>query len=407
MGRPKIFAITLDGNNPVYFAGSTIEGNVILELSQPKVMQGISIVLSGLTYVHWTEERHRGTRETGRIEIVHYSDSETILNRMSTHLWGNGKDSQELAAGRYEFPFKYQLPYNVALPTSFESQYGYIRYTLTATILRSWKHNHTTKRAITINETVDINTPYLTAPLSGSNEKTLCCLCCASGPISLSVTIDRAGYCPGESIAISTEAENHSNRRVAVVQASLIQIVVYFACGHSRTSSRIVQRIQGPGIEEGDMSNWHNELLPIPATVPSIGSCRILKLSYVLQVTLALPRAIDLNVILRPITIGNVPFKGDEAAANSCWYPLIRNPPAQTYVPPPYPPKPLTETAPSPVPVMLTYSAAHPPVYIGDDNYTMGETQYAPVYGFVTNYQFAPPLSYSEAVTKVMSGEEM
>ena len=162
MGKPKIFIITLDGNKPVYFAGSKIEGNVTLELSEPKIMQGISIVLSGMAYIHWTEEPYRGTRENGRIhETLHYSDTETILNPMSVHLWGNGKDSTELAAGRYEFPFKYQLPSNVALPTSFEGRHGYVRYTLTATILRSWKFNHTTKRGITINETVDVNTRYL------------------------------------------------------------------------------------------------------------------------------------------------------------------------------------------------------------------------------------------------------
>jgi len=32
----------------------------------------------------------------------------------------------------------------------------------------------------------------------------------------------------------------------------------------------------------------------------------------------------------------------------------------------------------------------------------MGETQYASVYGFVTDYQFAPPPSYSQAVAMVM-----
>ena len=371
-------------------------------------MQGISIVLSGLAYVHWTEERYRGTRENGRIhETLHYSDTETILNPMSIHLWGNGKDSNELAAGRYEFPFKYQLPSNVALPTSFEDQHGYIRYTLTATILRSWKFNHTTKRGITINETVDINTRYLTVPLSSSNEKTFCCLCCASGPITLSVTTDRGGYCPGESIAISAEAENHSNKSVIAIQASLKQIVVYFACGHSHTSSHIIQRIQGPGIEVGGMSTWSNELLPIPATVPSIGSCRILKLSYILQVTLTLSHSIDLQVILRPVTIGNVPFRGSEFATNSSWRPPVRGQPSQTYVPPPYPPKSFTESRLSPIPTTFSYPTAYPPVYIGDDNYTMGETQYAPVYGFVTDYQFASPQSYSKAIAKVMSGEEV
>jgi len=391
MGRPKIFLINLVGNNPVYFPGSNIEGNVTLELSEPKKMQGISIILSGQAYVHWTEQRTHDT-EGGerRTETIHYSDSETILNSLMIQLWGDGKHSQELAAGRYSFPFKYQLPSNLVLPTSYESETGFIRYSLTATISRSWKFNHTTKRAITINEIVDINTPQLTARLSSSNEKTLCCLCCASGPISLSAITDRGGYCPGESIAISTEAENHSNRRVTIVQATLKQIVMYYARGHSHTSSNVIQKVQGPGIEAGGTSNWSNELLPIPATVPSLGSCRILKLSYVLQVTLAIPRSTDLYVAI-PITIGNVPFRRGQPPPPQANYPPQNNP----YPPPAgnaYPPLPPTGNPAYPPPV-YNYSAAHPPVNIGDDNYTMGETQYAPVYGFVTNYQFVPPPS--------------
>ena len=78
-------------------------------------MQGISIVLSGQAYVHWTEQRTHDT-EGGerRTETIHYSDSETIrgLNSLMIQLWGDGKHSQELAAGRYTFPFKYQLPSN-------------------------------------------------------------------------------------------------------------------------------------------------------------------------------------------------------------------------------------------------------------------------------------------------------
>jgi len=379
MGRPKLFVISLVGNNPVYFPGSTIEGNVTLELSEPKKMQGISIILSGQAYVHWTEQRTHDT-EGGerRTETVHYSDSETILNGLMIQLWGDGSHSQQLAAGRYAFPFKYQLPSNLVLPTSYESETGFIRYTLTATISRSWKFNHTTKRAITINEIIDTNAPQLTPSLSSSNEKTLCCLCCASGPISLSVTTDRAGYCPGESIAISTEAENHSNRRITVVQATLKQLVVYYARGRSHTNANVIQKVQGPGIEAGGTSKWTNELLPIPAAVPSINSCRILKLSYVLQVTLAIPRATDLHVTI-PITIGNVPFRRGPPATNSYPNPLQQNP---------YPPA----NNPYPPPV-FNYSAAHPPVNIGDDIYTMGETQYAPVYGFVTDYQFVPPPS--------------
>ena len=422
MGKPKVFIINLSGNNLVYFAGSNVEGSVLLEITEPKKTQGISIVFSGKAYVHWTEQHSTGTGDNRRTETVHYSDTEILVNDVFIQLWGNGKDSQELAAGRYEFPFKFQLPSNLVLPTSFESHTGYIRYSLLARMSRSWKFDHTTTRAITVNEIIDINAAQLTMPLSSSNEKTLCCLCCASGPLSLSAQTDRGGYCPGESIAISTEGENHSNRRVNSVRATLKQVVVYNARGHRRVVGHIIQRIEGPGIEPGASSNWSNELLPIPAIVPSINSCRILNLSYVLTVTFGIPRAVDLHVTI-PVTIGNVPFRGGESApvssntatapypppAGADPYPPVANSGPYPPVGPPGPYPPVANPGPYP-PVgppsgSFNYSAAYPPVNIGLDNYTMGETQYAPVYGFVSDYRYAPPPSYTEAVVKVQGGD--
>ena len=219
------------------------------------------------------------------------------------------------------------------------------------------------------------------------NEKTLCCLCCASGPISLSVITDRGGYCPGESIAISTEAENHSNRRITVVQATLKQTVVYYARGYSHTNTNVIQEVQGPGIEAGGTSTWSNELLHIPATVSCIGSCWILKLSYILQLVVLISM-LPFHLPLEMCHLEGQPVINPQAN-----YPPANNPyppPTGNTYPPPNGPPPTSNPYPPPV---YNYSAAHPPVNIGDDNYTMGETQYAPVYGFVTDYQFVLPPS--------------
>ena len=46
--------------------------------------------------------------------------------------------------------------------------------------------------------------------------KTLCCLCCASGPITARITCNRQGFVPKEFIECQAEIENKSNRRVTV-----------------------------------------------------------------------------------------------------------------------------------------------------------------------------------------------
>jgi len=225
MEKLTTFTIALSSDNPVYVAGSNVEGKVILELNEPERTQGIRITLSGIAYVKWRETELNRRRSDRELEIINYFDSQAIFKDITLQLWGNG-DTEEISAGKYEFPFKFQLPDD--LPTSFESgsikeliRYrnvdtqglcGYIRYFLKASVLRSSKFDHVVKKAITVLEILDINQPHMKQPLSSSKEKTLGCLCCASGPISLSVMTDRVAYCPGESIAISTEIENHSSR---------------------------------------------------------------------------------------------------------------------------------------------------------------------------------------------------
>ena len=392
MKKPKAFLISLSGNTSVYYAKSIVEGSVLLELTEPEKTEGILLVFSGKAHVEWTEHRSRGSN------LVTVSDTKTVAKEVFIHLWGNGRDVQELAAGNYEFPFKFQLP-DKLLPTSFESDKGYIRYSLFAMIKRSWIFDYITTTAITVHEIIDINKARLTTPLSRSVEKTLFCLCCASGPLFLSVEIDRGGYCPGESIAISTEAKNHTNRRVTGVQATLKQLVDYNAAGHHFSFwpwHKVIQRIEGPGIGPGSSSNWSNKLLPIPATVPTINSCRIINLSYELTVTINISSATDLHISL-PIIIGNVPFEGGGSAPVSAITAAVSySPPAET--------DPCTSSGSS-----FKYSSVHPPVNINPpirlDRYIMGETLYAPVYVFVTDYQFAPPSSRHAKRVAIQSGK--
>ena len=309
MAKPKAFIITLSEENLVYFSGSSVEGSVVLELSAPKSAQKIFITLSGTANVYWTESYTTGSGDNRQTHTRVYSDTQAFFNDITKVLWGDSiGPTQELAAGRHEFPFKLTLPMNSTLPTSFESRTGHIRYTLLATLRQSWEVEQNTKRAINVNEVIDINTPSLREPLSGANDKNMCCLCCTSGPISLTAKTDRGGYCPGESIAISIEAQNHSNVRMKSVRATLKQKIVYHTLIGDKVENKIIHRIEGPGIRRRGTSNWNNELLTIPATIPSITTCRCIKVSYTLTVTVSIPGAKDLHVNI-PIKIGNVPFQ--------------------------------------------------------------------------------------------------
>ena len=307
------FDIELNGKGQVYIPGSTVEGNVVLEASKVETIHDIKIVFSGEARTYWTVAVSNGT--SGRIYL--YSDNEVLFSNQLFHLL-NDDNHQMITAGVHKCPFQFQLPVD-GCPSSFQSgalgTEGSIRYWLTATVTQP-TFKTTVQKDVTVNEMVDINVPQLITPLSNSNDKTVCCLWCTSGPISLSVTTDRGGYCIGESIGITVEAKNNSKRRVTVVRASLKQKATLFAKDRTfpqthpaeRVEENVIQRIEGPGIEPGGTCTWVNKPLLIPVTTtPTINSCRIVKLSYSLTVTLALHYATDLHVTI-PITIGNVPY---------------------------------------------------------------------------------------------------
>ena len=63
-------------------------------------------------------------------------------------------------------------------------------------------------------------------PGDAEGSKTLCCLCCKSGPITGKHRIDRLGYVPGEAIPIMAECINHSSRDVKMTSMQLVQVGV-------------------------------------------------------------------------------------------------------------------------------------------------------------------------------------
>lgn len=64
-------------------------------------------------------------------------------------------EEMELPSGTHSYPFSCSLQTN--LPSSFESDFGRIRYTVKATLDRPWKFDHDTKAAFTVISHLDLN----------------------------------------------------------------------------------------------------------------------------------------------------------------------------------------------------------------------------------------------------------
>ncbi|XP_054153468.1 arrestin domain-containing protein 3-like [Oppia nitens] len=394
MGKLKSFEIVLESDQNVYYPGQHVKGKCAIELRSELKLKSIKIYMVGIAKVHWTESRSTGNRLGAYTE--HYSSEIEYFFKKQLLCGPESNDSREvLIEGHHEFVFSFQLP-NGGISTSFEGKYGNIRYWLKAEVEKPWGFNHKTKKAFTVITPIDINRREYLIPVENSIEKSLCCLCCTSGPIHLYARTDRTGYCPGESISITAEFENHS-RRTVIPHATLYQSQTFLAGGKSRCRRFKFTIVTGLAIQPRRTANWDAQLLKIPAVSPSIINCSLIKVEYAVRITLQIPLiGYNLSVYL-PIIVGTVPLRAQSSNSQ-----LMRPSEVRMSF---YPPVPSYSAA---LEFEEDISTTPPPTYaecisgsvdIGDDEDgdIIGDTRFTPMYAYVHNYSPAvPPPAYSE-----------
>lgn len=139
MSKITEFTINFDSNQQVYYPGSQVSGYVILHLNQPMNMRGLRIEFDGKAMCHWTKEEGTGDEK----RTVSYNGNETYFNLVSV-LFGNlpnaGSHTFQHPDGRHTYQFNFSLPN--PLPSSFEGEFGHIRYILKAQIDKPWRFDY-------------------------------------------------------------------------------------------------------------------------------------------------------------------------------------------------------------------------------------------------------------------------
>ena len=62
-------------------------------------------------------------------------------------------------------------------------------------------------------------------PLIGSDKRSVCCLCCQRGVVSLKTLVERTAYCCGESIRLKADIDNQSEENVRL-KLKLVQVCI-------------------------------------------------------------------------------------------------------------------------------------------------------------------------------------
>lgn len=137
---------------------------------------------------------------------------------------GNNK----LPVGEIRFPFSFVLPVNI--PPTFEGNIGFIRYLIKVKIDRPWRIDNVYKQAFTVTPHFDLNSVnYSGLPCVKQMSKNFDFLMFKNGCVDVKIMLAKAGYVPGESIALNVDIKNLSKKDLNRIEVSLIQSVMYTA----------------------------------------------------------------------------------------------------------------------------------------------------------------------------------
>uniref|UniRef100_A0A1B6CJ57 Arrestin C-terminal-like domain-containing protein n=1 Tax=Clastoptera arizonana TaxID=38151 RepID=A0A1B6CJ57_9HEMI len=313
------FQIVLDSPSGAYYAGQNVTGKVLLTLDKPKKVRALIIKFQGIAKVSWSEtDSVRQNDGNTRNETVTYTAEEEYFSN-KYNLAGGGNSELELPAGDLVYPFSTSLP--PLLPSSFEGEHGYVRYTVKATLDRPWKFDQDSKSVFTVVTPVDLNfNARAKEPVKKELAKTFCCCWCKSGPLTLVVMLPFSGFVPGQSIPLTIEVDNVSNVEVERIKCILSKKLTFKAReprNKERSDTAEVIKLSMEGVEPNGSKSWTQQLT-IPIMPPcNLDQCSIIHCEYELKV-IAEVGGMHSNLQADiPIFIGTVPVMQVQPAPSS------------------------------------------------------------------------------------------
>lgn len=310
--------IQLDNPWNTYYAGQTINGQVNLTFDSPKKVRGIIIRFLGEANTEWSESK-RVTNSEGKDEeeTEHLTGHEEYFQIQYYLLGGKNSSETELPSGTHTYPFTCALP--PTLPSSFEGEFGHVRYTIKVTLDRPWKFDQDMKMAFTVVSPIDLNlNPRVKEPFKLELEKSFCCFCCRSGPLAVVVNLPVTGFVSGQIIPITCECDNASNVTISLVKFILRKVVAFHTTQPRRETKKdkitISELSVGP-VGASESRTWTQQLEIPPLPPSSLLNCGIIDLDYQLHVEVEVSgphRNLTGNI---PITLGTIPLASFKSPA--------------------------------------------------------------------------------------------
>ncbi|KAI4454691.1 arrestin domain containing protein [Holotrichia oblita] len=318
----KPCSVIFDRPYNTFFAGQTVQGRIEFVLKKSKKIRGILLVVKGESNVSWkSNEPTTSTSVEGEHSkklAVTFSGKQEYF-RLEQYCFGNEENEDLiLGSGKHVYPFKFILPTNI--PSSYEGQYGYVRYTIKV-ILKKHYYGDETKMAFTVISPFDLNLqPNIKEINQISNEKDLKMAWWSIGPIYYSLKTDKSGFVPGEDIPVNVIVDNNTNTDVTGITLKLQQTVTYTS--QTPTLNTKIEEFTLEKVKIGSLAGQKSDswtpLVKIPPCPPSgLNACPLIGIEYnlVLAIVINYKMFKTLKLVL-PIKIGTEPLNVQPPVSN-------------------------------------------------------------------------------------------
>ncbi|GLC41703.1 hypothetical protein PLESTB_000686200 [Pleodorina starrii] len=264
-------------DKPVYCAGDVVQGYVLMTIFQPFAARSLNVEVIGYESVHWHEIRVE--------EVIVFDGVDEIIRKIPHNARKDFfqvdvplyrfDESQLLAPGQYQFPFRMPLPAN--LPGSFlfedesyesgmdtyESVVAKVDYKIKAFVLLSGQrqqgqqppqrpyarcpHMHDSLEVVVLQRLV--RPPSELTAESVTQVRSCCCF--SAGMVVVRVRAAKDCFVAGETAQMVLEIENHTDLRFDDVWVELDRIVSVRAAGCRYISEEKLHKQRFPGLPAG------------------------------------------------------------------------------------------------------------------------------------------------------------
>ncbi|XP_046368782.2 arrestin domain-containing protein 17-like [Haliotis rufescens] len=303
MGKLQTFDICVTNSSGVCHPGGILKGRVALEASQILDTKDIRIECRGQARVFWEDSSSSMSEPQNPGYADQHTAEEEYLS-VSKKLW-----SGQLPRGSHNLQFQFHIPEGV--PSSFDGEFGYIRYWLKVFIDRSWRTDTNTK-LFTVLAKVDLNEiPDANEFVEVADSMKVSALFSPSGVCNAALRLNRKGFVPGEIIPLKFSIRNDTARDVHRVSVELRQITDYKARSQDKRTERVMAKLKFGRIPARATYEKRENKLRLPLCPPgNLRGCGLIH-SYQKVMLKVKPSALSFKQMKIPIEliVGTVPLR--------------------------------------------------------------------------------------------------